>query len=128
MFSADNITLCHHCYGLLAENLTLVNPSVPPFPQIALPECEPVGEPEAMQPPVGNISTQRPVRRNGEKNGALDFGTTASETPLRMAWKSPQIGSREEKTAKKTNPLVFIGKLITGHLKADIEQPYPGEI
>jgi hypothetical protein len=68
-----------------------------------LPECEVrqlADEPKPEQPPAGN-----PPK-------------TASETPLRMAWKSPQIGSREEKTANKTNPLVFIGKLITGTLRA----------
>jgi hypothetical protein len=115
---SENIIICNHCFALLDDNPTLATITLPRSPDRALPECEGLPEPEAMQPPVGNISTQKPVRSNGEKNGALDFGTTASETPLRMAWKSPQIGSREEKTAKKTNSLVFIGKLITGRFRA----------
>jgi helix-turn-helix protein len=115
---SENIIICNHCFALLDDNPTLATITLPRSPDRALPECEGLPEPEAMQPPVGNISTQKPVRSNGEKNNAKNFGTTASETPLRMAWKSPQIGSREEKTAKKTNPLVFIGKLLTGHLKS----------
>jgi hypothetical protein len=83
-----------------------------------LPECEGLPEPKAKLPPVGKISTQRPSDSNGEKNNTKDFGTAASETPMRMAWKSPQIGSREEKIAKKTNPLVLLGKLITGRFRA----------
>jgi len=111
---SENIIICNHCFALLDDNPTLATITLPRSPERALPECEGLPEPKAMQPPVGNISTPRPVRSDGEKNSALDFGTTASETPLRMAWKSPQIGSREEKTAKKTNSLVFIGKLIAG--------------
>ena len=114
---SENIIICNHCFALLDDNPTLATITLPRSPERALPECEGLPEPKAMQPPVGNISTQRPVRRNGEKNGALDFATTASETPLRMPWKSPQIGSTEEKTANKTNTLVMIGKLITGRLK-----------
>jgi len=30
VFLADNITICHHCYGLLDENLTLVEEDKPP--------------------------------------------------------------------------------------------------
>jgi hypothetical protein len=101
VFLADNITLCHHCYGVLDENLTLVNPSVPPSPQIALPECEPGGEPEAMQPPVGKIPAK-----------------TATETPLKMARKSHQIAPDEGKMGRLTNSLVLLGKLIIGALKA----------
>ena len=114
---SENIIICNHCFALLDENPTLATITLPRFSDRALPECEGLPEPKAMQPPVGNISTQRPVRSDGEKNSAVDFGTTASETPLRMAWKSPQIGPREEKTAKMTNPLVLIGKLITGALQ-----------
>ena len=114
---SENIIICNHCFALLDDNPTLATITLPRSPDRALPECEGLPEPKAMQPPVGNISTQRPVRSNGEKNSALDFATTALETPLRMAWKSPQIGPREEKTAKMTNPLVLIGKLITGALQ-----------
>jgi hypothetical protein len=103
---ADNIILCHHCWGLLDESLRLMtadtSPAAPVTPEHrASAECDPdlSGEPKPEQPPAGN-----PTK-------------TASETPLRMAWKSPQIGSKEEKTAKKTNPLVLLGKLITGALQ-----------
>jgi hypothetical protein len=55
VYLADNITICHHCYGLLDENLTLV--SAEKFSvergeaeSRALPECEPSGEPEAKHP------------------------------------------------------------------------------
>ena len=114
---SENIIICNHCFTLLDDNPTLATITFPRSQDRALPKCEGLPEPKAMQPPVGTISTQQPVRSDGEKNGALDFATTASETPLRMAWKSPQIGSREEKTAKKTNTPVLLGKLITGALQ-----------
>ena len=97
---SENIIICNHCFALLDDNPTLATITLPRSPDRALPECEGLPEPKAMQPPVGT-----PTK-------------TASETPFRMVWKSPQIGSREEKTAKKTNYLVFIGKLITGRFKS----------
>ena len=104
---SDNITLCHHCYGLLDENLKLITAEMESAAteapdHRASAECDPdlSGEPEPEQPPAGTT-----------------LAATASETPVRMAWKSPQIGSKEEKTAKKTHPLVLLGKLITGALQ-----------
>ena len=35
VFLADNITLCHHCYGLLNENLKLQGEEVPPVEIVA---------------------------------------------------------------------------------------------
>jgi hypothetical protein len=96
---SENIIICNHCFALLDENPTLTTITLPRSPDSALQECEGLPEPKAMQPPVGT-----PTK-------------TASETPLRMAWKSPQTGSNGEKTAKKTNPLVLLGKLITGALQ-----------
>jgi len=105
---ADNIMLCHHCWGLLDQGLRLItaetSPAAPVAPEHrASAECDPdlSGEPEPEQPPAGTT-----------------LAATASETPLRMARKCCQIGSKEEKTAKKTNPLVLLGKLITGALRA----------
>jgi hypothetical protein len=69
-------------------------------PESALPECEALAEPEAMQPPVGEIPAKTP-----------------SETPLKMASKSCQIAPDDEKTARKVNPLVKLGKLLTRRFK-----------
>jgi hypothetical protein len=103
VLTAENIRICHHCWLLLDDNLPRAgNPALPMSPQRALPECEVrqlTDEPEAMQPPAGT-----PTK-------------TASETPVKMAHKSPQIGSNGEKTAKMTNPLVLLEKLITGALQ-----------
>jgi hypothetical protein len=99
---SENIIICNHCFALLDDNPTLATITLPRSPNRASAECEVrqlADEPEPEQPPAGNHTT------------------TASETPLRMAWKSPQIGSKEEKTAKMTNPLVLLGKLITGALQ-----------
>ena len=99
---SENIIICNHCFALLDDNPTLATITLPRSPNRASAECEVrqlADEPEPEQPPAGN-----PTK-------------TASETPMRMAWKSPQIGSKEEKTAKKTNPLILLGKLITGALK-----------
>jgi hypothetical protein len=59
VYLSDNITLCHHCYGLLDENLTLVTTEkfsvkMEEDESRALPECEaPLsgGEPEDKHPP-----------------------------------------------------------------------------
>jgi helix-turn-helix protein len=99
---SENIIICNHCFALLDDNPTLATITLPRSLNRASVECEVrqlADEPKPKQPPAGNPAT------------------TASETPLRMAWKSPQIGSREEKTAKMTNPLVLLGKLITGALQ-----------
>ena len=99
--TTENIHICHHCWGLLDENLTLVNTSVPPSPQIALPECEPLGEPEAMQPPVGNT-----------------FAKKATETPMSIPPNSPQMPPDGGKTAGVRHHVVFLGKWIVGALRA----------
>ena len=56
VYLADNITICHHCYGLLDENLTLISAEKCSVKRgeaehRAWPECEPSGEPEAKRPP-----------------------------------------------------------------------------
>jgi hypothetical protein len=59
VFLSDNIIVCHHCWGLLDESLTLQTAGKLPEERgagemRALPECESVplaDEPEAMQPP-----------------------------------------------------------------------------
>ena len=100
--SSENIRICHHCYGLLDENLSLVgNPATTMSPKLALPECEPHGEPEAMQPPVGKVPAE-----------------TDSQTHLKMARKSRQIALGEGKPGRMTNTLALLGKLITGHLRS----------
>jgi hypothetical protein len=53
---ADNITICHHCYGLLDETLTLQTAEKFSVERgeaehRAWPECEPSDEPEAKHPP-----------------------------------------------------------------------------
>jgi Helix-turn-helix domain len=53
---ADNITICHHCYGLLDEGLKLqtakkFSVESGEAEDRALPECEPSGEPEGKHPP-----------------------------------------------------------------------------
>lgn len=35
VFLADNVTICHHCYGLLDENLTLQEKETPPVEIVA---------------------------------------------------------------------------------------------
>jgi hypothetical protein len=55
VYLADNITICHHCYGLLDENLTLIlaekfSVERGEAEHRAWPECEPPGEPEAKHP------------------------------------------------------------------------------
>jgi Helix-turn-helix domain len=96
---SENIIICNHCFALLDENPMLASITLPRSPNRTSAECEPSGEPETKTPPVGN-----PTK-------------TASQTPLKMPRKCCQIGSKEEKTAKKTNPLVLLGKLITGALQ-----------
>jgi Helix-turn-helix domain len=94
LLTAENIRICHHCWLLLDDNLTLAgNPSVPMSPETALPECEALAEPEAMQPPVGEPCLPT----------ITTMATTASETALTMAFKSCQIGSKEEKRTRKIN-------------------------
>jgi hypothetical protein len=56
---SDNITICHHCYGLLDENLTLITEEQfltekGAGASGALPECEPSGEPEGKQTPAAS--------------------------------------------------------------------------
>jgi Helix-turn-helix domain len=56
VYLSDNITICHHCYGLLDENLTLITEETfsvesGAAESRALPEGEPLGEPEDKQPP-----------------------------------------------------------------------------
>src|SRR5205085_2765406 len=53
---SENIIICNHCFALLDENPTLATITLPRFSDRALPECEGLPEPKAMQPPVGNIS------------------------------------------------------------------------
>jgi hypothetical protein len=96
---SENIIICNHCFALLDENPTLATITLPRSPNSALPKCEGLPEPEAKIPPVGNPPE------------------TALQTPFKMPRKSCQIASDEEKTAKKANPLVLLGKLITGRLK-----------
>jgi hypothetical protein len=102
--SSENIRICHDCYGLLDKNNRLITAGVmesAPSENLALPECEPSGEPEAMQPPVGKVPAE-----------------TESQTPLKMAHKSPQIALGEGKPGRMTNTLALLGKLITGHLRS----------
>jgi hypothetical protein len=35
VFLSDNITICHHCYGLLDENLKLQEEEMPPVEIVA---------------------------------------------------------------------------------------------
>jgi hypothetical protein len=56
VYLADNITICHHCYGLLDENLTLITEETfftkrEVVDSRALPEGEPSDEPKGKQPP-----------------------------------------------------------------------------
>jgi hypothetical protein len=56
VYLSDNITLCHHCYGLLDEHLTLITEETffterGVVDSRALPEGEPSGEPEDKHPP-----------------------------------------------------------------------------
>ena len=97
---SENIIICNHCFALLDENPTLATITLPHSPDSALPECEGVSRTEGKATP----GRENPVK-------------SETEPPLRMAWKSPQSGSKEEKPAKKTNPLVVLGKLITGALQ-----------
>jgi hypothetical protein len=53
---SDNITICHHCYGLLDENLKLITGEQflterGAVASGALPECEASAEPEGKHPP-----------------------------------------------------------------------------
>jgi hypothetical protein len=100
---AENLRICHHCWGLLDEGLTLITPgSATDAPaNRASAECEPVGEPETKTPPVGKIPT-----------------TTGSETPVTKAPKSHQSASEEGKAGKGAKPLVVLGKLLTGLLRS----------
>ena len=53
----DNIRICHHCFGLLDENLKLITDETCFIENRALPEGEPSGEPEATHPPeAGGVS------------------------------------------------------------------------
>jgi hypothetical protein len=99
---SENIRICHHCFGLLDENLSLVGePANPMSPQLALPECEPNGEPEATQPPVGTVPVE-----------------TESAVLLKRARISRQIAVGERKIGRMTNTLALLGKLITGHFRS----------
>ena len=56
VYLSDYITICHHCYGLLDENLMLITQErfsveMGEAENRARPKCEPVGEPEAKHPP-----------------------------------------------------------------------------
>ena len=54
---SDNIILCHHCYGLLDENLKLITDETCFIERRAVPEGEPSGEPEGTHPPeAGGVS------------------------------------------------------------------------
>jgi hypothetical protein len=101
--TVENLRICHHCFGLLDEGLMLITPetesAAPVAPEHrASAECDPdlSGEPEPEQPPAGNLTT------------------TASETPLNMAFKSCQMPPEREMPGRRTHPLVRIGKWITG--------------
>jgi hypothetical protein len=48
---SDNITLCHHCYGLVDETRTRITEETSCAQSRALPEGEPSGEPEGTHPP-----------------------------------------------------------------------------
>ena len=47
----DNIRICHHCYGLVDENRTLITEETFFVKSRAVPECAPSGEPEGTHPP-----------------------------------------------------------------------------
>ena len=101
---SEDIRICHHCYGLLDENHRLIiagSVETEDSENIASAECEPSGEPEAKIPPVGKVPVE-----------------TVSQPPIRMARKSRQIVVGEGKAGRMTNPLVLLGKLITGHLRS----------
>jgi hypothetical protein len=101
---SEDIRICHHCYGLLDENHKLITErgvEAEASENLALPECEPLGEPEAMQPPVGKVPVE-----------------TESQTPLKMARISPQIAVRDGKAGRMTHTLSLLGKLIMGHLRS----------
>jgi hypothetical protein len=101
---SENIRICHHCYGLLDENLRLITArgvETEISQNQALPECKPSGEPEAMQPPVGKVPAK-----------------TGSQAPLTMARKSRQIALGEGKAGRMTHTLALLGKLIIGHLRS----------
>jgi Helix-turn-helix domain len=56
VYLSDDITICHHCYGLLDENLMLttegkISVENGEAEHRAWPECEPSGEPEGKHPP-----------------------------------------------------------------------------
>jgi hypothetical protein len=56
VYLSDTITICHHCYGLLDENLTLITEEKffterGAVASRALPECEASSEPEGKHPP-----------------------------------------------------------------------------
>ena len=58
---SDDITICHHCYGLLDENLTLITEEQfltesGTVASGALPECDPATRrnPEAKHPPAAS--------------------------------------------------------------------------
>ena len=58
VYLSDNITICHHCYGLLDENLMLITEEkcsveIGEAESRAWTECEPVGEPEDKHPQEG---------------------------------------------------------------------------
>jgi helix-turn-helix protein len=98
---SENIIICNHCFALLDDNPTLATITLPRSQDRASAQCDPdlSGEPKPEQPPAGNPTT------------------TASETPVAMARKSCQIAPDEEMPGKRTNALILMGKLITGHLK-----------
>jgi hypothetical protein len=102
----ENLRICHHCWGLLDENLTLITTGsteteVPDT--LASAECESgqPDEPETKQPPAGNI-----------------FAKTDTQTPVGIPCKRHQSAPNEGKTAGMRNPLVMLGRLLTGALKA----------
>ena len=96
---ADNIRICHHCFGLLDDNLKLITEesgvTEAPEPQASA-ECEVrqlADEPEPKIPPVGEAPTK-----------------TAAETPRKMARKSSRIAGDEEKTAGLRRVVVSLGR------------------
>lgn len=99
---SDNIIICNHCFAFLTESLTLAGNNAPTIsPETALPECE------------------RLSRTEGEATtGRENQGNSGRETALKMARESHHMSPQEGKAAKKTNPLIALGKLITGCLKS----------
>ena len=65
--------------------------------------------------PVCNPECERLSRTEGEATtGRENQVNSGRETALKMARESHQMPTQEGKAAKKTNPLITLGKLITG--------------